>query len=80
MFFSQIKIVTSNLFILFYSIFSCCIKSGNQPQEYLAKYVYKINRKMKNLEILLNVGQPLELNVATSKDKTYKLTQNPLKT
>jgi hypothetical protein len=35
---------------------------------------------MKNLEILLNVGQPLELNVATSKDKTYKSTQNPLKT
>jgi hypothetical protein len=30
---------------------------------------------MKNLEILLNVGQPLELNVATSKDKTYKSTQ-----
>jgi hypothetical protein len=35
---------------------------------------------MKNVKILLNVGQPLELNVVTSKDKTHKSTQNPLKT
>jgi hypothetical protein len=44
----------------FFSIFSCCIKSGDQPQEDLAKSDYKTNKEVENLEILLHVGEQLE--------------------
>ncbi len=44
----------------FFSIFSCCIKSGDQPQEDLAKSDYKTNKEVENLGILLHVGEQLE--------------------
>jgi hypothetical protein len=46
--------------MFFSSIFSCCIKSGNEPQEDLAKFDYKTNKEVENLGILLHVGEQLE--------------------
>jgi len=44
----------------FFSIFSCCTKSGDQPNKKVwPKFVYKTNREGKNLGILLHVGEPL---------------------
>jgi hypothetical protein len=42
--------------MLFFSIFSCCIKSGDQPQEDLVKSDYKTNKEAENVGILLCVG------------------------
>jgi hypothetical protein len=44
----------------FSPIFSCCAKSGNQPQEDLAKSGYKIDEEVENLGILFHVDDPLE--------------------
>jgi hypothetical protein len=46
--------------MFFLSIFSCCIKSGDQLQKDLAKSDYKTNKEVKNLGILLHVGEQLE--------------------
>jgi hypothetical protein len=43
----------------FFSVLSCCSKSGHQPQEDLAKSDYKTNAELENLGILLHVGIPL---------------------
>ncbi len=43
--------------VFLFPFFSCCIKSGHQPQEDLASSSYKTN---KVLGILLHVGEPLE--------------------
>jgi hypothetical protein len=44
--------------VVFFSIFSCCTKSGDQ--EGLSRFGYKTNREGKNLGILLHVSEPLE--------------------
>lgn len=44
----------------FLSIFSCCAKSGDRPQEDLAKSCYKTDREVENLGIPLHVGKPLD--------------------
>jgi len=44
----------------FFSIFSCRIKTGDQPQEDLVSSGYKTNKKVKIMAILLQVGQPIE--------------------
>ncbi len=54
-------------FFFFFPIFSCCSKSGDQPQEDLAKSGYKTNREIENLGILLHVGETLERNMAITK-------------
>jgi hypothetical protein len=41
----------------FFSIFSCCSESGNQPQEDLVKSSYKTNAEIENLQILLHIGK-----------------------
>jgi hypothetical protein len=41
---------------------SCCSKSGDQPQEDLAKSGYKTNREVENLGILLHPNEPLAPN------------------
>ncbi len=41
----------------FFSIFSCCSESGNQPQEDLAKSSSKTNAEIQNLAILLHVAK-----------------------
>ncbi len=46
--------------VFFFSIFSCCFKSDDQPQEDLAKSGYQTNRDLTNLGILFHVGEPLE--------------------
>jgi hypothetical protein len=46
--------------VFFPSIFSCCSKSGEQPQEDLAKSGYNINREVENLGILFRAREPLE--------------------
>jgi len=47
-------------FFFLFPIFSCCTKSGDQPQVDLAKYDYKTNRHVENLDFLLHVGKPVE--------------------
>ncbi len=47
----------------FFSIFSCCSESGNQPQEDLAKSTCKTNAEIENLAILLHVGKSFNLLV-----------------
>jgi len=42
----------------FFPIFSCCFKSGDQPQEDLAKSGYKTNREAENLGIQSRVEKP----------------------
>jgi hypothetical protein len=42
---------------IYFSIFSCCIKSDHQPQKDLARSDYKANTV---LGILLRVGEPLK--------------------
>jgi hypothetical protein len=44
----------------FFSTFSCCSKSSDQPQEDLAKSDYRTNREIKNLGILEHVKEPLK--------------------
>jgi hypothetical protein len=44
----------------FFQFFSYWSKSGNQPQEDLAKYSYKKNKKIENLGNLLHAGKPLK--------------------
>jgi hypothetical protein len=44
----------------FFPFFSCCSEGGCKPQEDLAKPDYKTNREVKNLGILLHVGEPLK--------------------
>jgi hypothetical protein len=46
--------------VFFSSIFSCFSKSGDQPQEDLAKSGYNINREVENLGILFRAREPLE--------------------
>jgi hypothetical protein len=43
-------------------LLSCCSKSGDQPQEDLAKSGYKTNREVEKLGILLHANEPLEHN------------------
>jgi len=52
--------VEAVFFFFFFPIFSCCSKSGDQPQKDLAKSGYKTNRQIENLGILLHVGETLE--------------------
>ncbi len=45
---------------VFFSIFSCCIKSGDQPKKTLSQNLSTRQiEKEKNLGILLHVGEPL---------------------
>ncbi len=44
----------------FFSIFSCRIKIGYQPQEDLVRSGYKTNKEIKFMAILLHVGKPTE--------------------
>jgi hypothetical protein len=39
-----------------FQFFSCCSKSGDQPQEDLAKSGYNTNHEVENLGILLHLG------------------------
>jgi hypothetical protein len=50
----------SNLVFFFFSIFSCCTKSDNQPRKDLAKSGYKMNKEVENLGILLYVGERVQ--------------------
>jgi len=52
--------VISVFFFFFFPIFSCCSKSGDQPQGNLAKSGYRENRQVKNPGILGHVGEPPE--------------------
>jgi hypothetical protein len=65
--------------VFLFSFFSCCIKSGHQPQEDLARSGYKIN---KVLGTLLYVGEPLR-NLLTKygdfKRKKLEICPNPPK-
>jgi hypothetical protein len=57
---NKFSLLTHNLEfqpVFIFSIFSCCIKSGHQSQEDLARSDYKTN---KVLGILLHVGEPLK--------------------
>jgi hypothetical protein len=47
-------------FFFFFPIFSCCSKSGDQPQGNLAKSGYRENRQVKSPGILGHVGEPPE--------------------
>jgi hypothetical protein len=44
----------------FFSIFSCRIKTGHQPQEDSVRSDYKTNKEVKIMAILLHVGKPIE--------------------
>ncbi len=44
----------------FFSIFSCCTKTSNQPPKDLAKFGYKMNKEVENLGILLYVGERVQ--------------------
>jgi hypothetical protein len=44
----------------FFSIFSCRIKTGNEPQQDLVRSDYKTNKEVKIMAILLHVGKPIE--------------------
>jgi hypothetical protein len=43
-----------------FSIFSCCIKSGDHPQGDLVRSAYKTNKEVEILRSLLCIGKPLE--------------------
>jgi hypothetical protein len=45
---------------LFFAIFPCRIKTGDQPQEDLVRSGYKTNKDVKIMAILLHVGKPIE--------------------
>jgi hypothetical protein len=44
--------------IFFFFIFSCCSKSGDQPEKDLAKSGYNTNKEIENLGIIFRVGTP----------------------
>jgi hypothetical protein len=46
--------------MFFFPTFSSCSESGNQPQENLAKSGSFFKKEVKNLGILLHVGESLE--------------------
>ncbi len=55
----------------FFSIFSCRIKTGDQPQEDLVRSGYKTNKEVKIMAILLHVGEPIEpINMGISKEES----------
>jgi hypothetical protein len=45
--------------VFLFSIFSCGIKTGDQPQEDLVRSGYKTNKEVKIMAIL-HVGEPIE--------------------
>jgi hypothetical protein len=46
--------------MFFFLIVSCCSKSGDHPQEDIAKFSNKTNKNVEYLGILLYVDKPLE--------------------
>jgi len=58
--YSQRHVISVFFFLFFFPIFSCCSKSGDQPQGNLAKSGYRANRQVKNPGILGHVGEPTE--------------------
>jgi hypothetical protein len=46
--------------VFFFQFLSVAPKTGDQPQEDLAKSGYKTNKEIENLRIVLNVGKPQE--------------------
>jgi hypothetical protein len=60
-FFANFLEMGTNVFFFFFSFFLCCFKSGDQPQEDLAKPGHKKTiREVENLRILFHVGESLE--------------------
>ncbi len=58
---------------VFFPIFWCCTKNGDQPKKELVKSSYKTNREVKNLKILLHVDQPPNLLIKYGNFKWKKL-------
>jgi hypothetical protein len=56
----SLLIHNSEIPVLYFSIFSCCIKSGDQPQGDLVRSAYKTNKEVEIPGILLHFGKPLE--------------------
>jgi hypothetical protein len=68
-------------FSSFFSNFSCCTRSGDQPQEDLAKSGYKKNREIKNLRIqhMLMYLWNLLAKYENLKRRKLKICPNPSK-
>jgi hypothetical protein len=57
---------------------SCCSKSGDPPQEDLAKSGYKTNREVENLGILFHANEPIA-KYGNFKRRKLEICPNPLK-